>query len=91
MALKHLLASAALIGPMAQPALAQSQDTTEQRPAHEVQEELAQEDLEFATKAARAASWRYAWASLRSNRLRRRRSSSSASAWSRITARPTSS
>lgn len=52
MALKHLLASAALIGLMAQPALAQSQDTTEQRPAQEVQHELAQEDLEFATRAA---------------------------------------
>jgi putative membrane protein len=49
MALKHLLASAALIGLMAQPVLAESQNTTEQRPA---QEELAQEDLEFATKAA---------------------------------------
>jgi putative membrane protein len=47
-----LLASAALIGLMAQPALAQSQDTTEQRPAQEVQHELGQEDLDFATKAA---------------------------------------
>lgn len=52
MALRHLLASAALIGLMAQPAPARSQDTTEQRPAQEVQHELAQEDLEFATKAA---------------------------------------
>jgi putative membrane protein len=51
MALKHLLASAALIGLMAQPALAQSEDTTEQRPAQEVQHELGQEDLDFATKA----------------------------------------
>ena len=52
MAMRYLLASAALIGLMAQPALAQSQDTTEQRPAQEVQHELAQEDLEFATRAA---------------------------------------
>jgi putative membrane protein len=60
MALKHLLAGTALIGLMAQPALAQSQDTTQQppvqagqqRPAQAVQHELAQEDLEFATKAA---------------------------------------
>jgi putative membrane protein len=52
MALKHWLASAALIGLMAQPALAQSEDTTEQRPAQEVQHELGQEDLDFATKAA---------------------------------------
>lgn len=52
MALRHLLASAALIGLMAQPAPARSQDTMEQRPAQEVQHELAQEDLEFATKAA---------------------------------------
>ena len=52
MALKHLLASAALIGLMAQPVLAESQDTAEQRPAQAVQEDLGQEDLEFATKAA---------------------------------------
>ena len=52
MALRHLLASAALIGLMAPPALAQSQDTTQQRPAQEVQHELGQEDLEFATQAA---------------------------------------
>jgi putative membrane protein len=52
MALKHLLASAALIGLLAQPAPAQSQDTTQQRPAQDVQQELAQKDLEFATKAA---------------------------------------
>jgi putative membrane protein len=52
MVLRHLLAGAALIGLMAQPALAQSQDTTEQRPAQDVQHELAQEDLDFATKAA---------------------------------------
>jgi putative membrane protein len=52
MALRHLLASAALIGLIAQPALAQSQDTTEQRPAQAVEHEIAQEDLEFATQAA---------------------------------------
>lgn len=93
MALKHLLASAAVIGLMAQPALAQSQDTmqqppveteqppaqmeqqpaqTEQQPAQREQQptqmeqqpaeteqpapadqqQLAQEDIEFATKAA---------------------------------------
>jgi putative membrane protein len=39
-------------GLLAQPALAQSQETTQQRPAQEVQHDLAQEDLEFATKAA---------------------------------------
>jgi putative membrane protein len=52
MALKHLLAGAALIGLMAQPALAQSQDTTQQQPAQAGQQQLAQEDMEFATKAA---------------------------------------
>jgi putative membrane protein len=52
MALKHLLASAALVGLMAQPALAQSQDTTQQQPAQAEQQQLAQEDMEFATKAA---------------------------------------
>ena len=52
MALRHLLASAALIGLMAQPALAQSQDTTQQQPAQAGQQQLAQEDTEFATKAA---------------------------------------
>ena len=52
MTLKHLLASAALIGLMAQPALAQSEDTAQKRPAQAVQEDLGQEDLEFATKAA---------------------------------------
>jgi putative membrane protein len=52
MALKHLLAGAALIGLMAQPALAQSQDTTRQQPAQAGQQQLAQEDMEFATKAA---------------------------------------
>jgi putative membrane protein len=52
MALQHLLASAALIGLIAQPALAQNRDTTEQRPTQEVQDEIAQEDLDFATAAA---------------------------------------
>jgi putative membrane protein len=52
MALRHLLAGAALIGLMAQPALAAGQDTTEQRPAQAVQHDMAQEDLEFATKVA---------------------------------------
>jgi putative membrane protein len=52
MALKHLLAGVALIGLMAQPALAQSQDTTQQQPAQAKQQQLAQADMEFATKAA---------------------------------------
>jgi putative membrane protein len=52
MAPKHLLASAALIGLLTQPALAQSQETTPQQPAEAGQQQLAQEDLEFATKAA---------------------------------------
>jgi putative membrane protein len=53
MALKHLLAGVAVIGLMAQPAMAQSQDTTgRQQPAEAEQQQLAQEDIEFATKAA---------------------------------------
>ena len=56
MALKHLLAGVAAIGLMAQPALAQQQDTTgqqQQAPAQAgEQQQLAQEDMEFATKAA---------------------------------------
>jgi putative membrane protein len=60
MALRDLLASAALIGLMAQPALAQSQDRTQQQPAQAEQQrpsqagqqQLAQEDIEFATEAA---------------------------------------
>ena len=52
MALRHLLASAALIGLMAQPALAQSQDTTQQQPPAQAGQQQAQEDIEFATKAA---------------------------------------
>jgi putative membrane protein len=51
MTLRHWLASAALIGLMAQPALAQDKTTTQERPAAATQQ-LAQEDLDFATKAA---------------------------------------
>jgi putative membrane protein len=50
-----LLAGVALIGLMAQPALAPSQDTTgqhQQQPAQAEQQQLAQDDIEFATKAA---------------------------------------
>jgi putative membrane protein len=52
MTLKHLLAGAALIGLMAQPALAQDQATTQQKPAAPATQQLAQDDMEFATKAA---------------------------------------
>ena len=55
MALKHLLAGVAAIGLMAQPALAQQQDTTgqqQQPPAQAGEQQLAQEDMEFARKAA---------------------------------------
>jgi putative membrane protein len=56
MALKHLLAGVAAIGLMAQPALAQQQDTTgqQQQPPAQAgeQQQLAQEDMEFARKAA---------------------------------------
>jgi putative membrane protein len=54
MALKHLLAGVAAIGLMAQPALAQTQDTTgqQQPPAQAGEQQLAQEDMEFAKKAA---------------------------------------
>jgi putative membrane protein len=57
MALKHLLAGVALIGLMAQPALAQSQDTTgqpqtQQPAAQATQQPLAQQDIDFAKKAA---------------------------------------
>jgi putative membrane protein len=56
MALKHLLAGAALIGLMAQPALAQNQDPTQQQTqqpaAQATQQQLAQEDMEFANEAA---------------------------------------
>jgi putative membrane protein len=51
MTLKHLLAGAALIGLMAQPALAQDQATTKP-PAAPATQQLGMEDLEFATKAA---------------------------------------
>jgi putative membrane protein len=47
MTLNHLLAGAALIGLMAQPALGQ-----DQRPVAPATQQLAMEDLEFATKAA---------------------------------------
>ena len=56
MALKHLLAGVAAVGLMAQPALAQQQDTTgqQQQPPAQAgeQQQLAQEDMEFARKAA---------------------------------------
>ena len=53
MALKQLMAGVAAIGLLAPPALAQSQDTTtQQQPAQAEQQQLAQEDMEFATKAA---------------------------------------
>ena len=55
MALKHLLAGVAAIALMGGPALAQNQDTTQQQqqPAQAgEQQQLAQEDMEFATKAA---------------------------------------
>jgi putative membrane protein len=52
MMLKHLLASAALIGLLVQPALAQDQATTQQKPAAPATQPLAQEEMEFATKAA---------------------------------------
>ena len=56
MALKHLLAGVATIGLMAQPALAQQTETTgqQQQPPAQAgeQQQLAQEDMEFATKAA---------------------------------------
>ena len=54
MALKHLMAGVAAIGLLAPPALAQSQDTTtqQQQPGQAGQQQLAQEDMEFATKAA---------------------------------------
>ncbi|MCC2663109.1 MAG: hypothetical protein K0S35_1031, partial [Geminicoccaceae bacterium] len=53
MAMKHLLAGVAVIGLMAGPALAQSQDTAQQQqPAQAGEQQLAQQDTEFATKAA---------------------------------------
>ena len=54
MALRHLLAGVAALGLMAQPALAQTQDTQQQQQPAEAgeQQQLAQADMEFATKAA---------------------------------------
>jgi putative membrane protein len=52
MRLKHLLTGAALIGLMAQPALAQDQATPPQKPVAPATQQLAHEDMEFATKAA---------------------------------------
>ena len=52
MALKQLLAGVAAIGLLAPPALAQSQDTTAPQPPAQAEQQLAQADLEFATKAA---------------------------------------
>ena len=52
MKLKHLLTGAALVGLMAQPALAQDQATTKQPPTAPATQQLAKEDMEFATKAA---------------------------------------
>jgi putative membrane protein len=52
MTLNHLLAGGALIGLMAQPALAQDQAAAQQRPVAPATQQLAMEDLEFATKAA---------------------------------------
>jgi putative membrane protein len=54
MTLKHLMVGVAAIGLMAPPALAQSQDTTGQQPppAQAGEQQLAQEDMEFATDAA---------------------------------------
>jgi putative membrane protein len=54
MALKHLLAGVAVVGLMAGPALAQSQDTTQQQQPAQAgeQQQLVQQDIEFATKAA---------------------------------------
>jgi putative membrane protein len=54
MALKHLLAGVAAIALMGGPALAQNQDTTQQQQPAQAgeQQQLAQEDMEFATEAA---------------------------------------
>jgi putative membrane protein len=53
MALKHLMAGVAAIGLLAQPALAQNQDTTgQQQLAQAGQQQLAEADMEFATDAA---------------------------------------
>jgi putative membrane protein len=52
--MKHLLAGVAVIGLMAGPALAQNQDTAQQQQPAQAgeQQQLAQQDTEFATKAA---------------------------------------
>ena len=53
MTLARLMAGVALIGLMASPALAQNQDQTQQQqPAGQSQQQLAQQDMEFAKKAA---------------------------------------
>jgi putative membrane protein len=53
MALKHLMAGVAAIGLLAQPALAQNQNTTgQQQLAQAGQQQLAEADMEFATDAA---------------------------------------
>ena len=54
MTLSRLLAGAAVAALMAQPALAQNQSTTQQQqpPAQAGQQQLAEQDLEFARKAA---------------------------------------
>jgi putative membrane protein len=53
MALKHLLAGVAALGLLGPPALAQTQGTEQQQPAQAgEQQQLAQVDMEFATKAA---------------------------------------
>ncbi len=52
MALKHLMVGVAAIGLMTAPALAQNQDVAEQQLAQAGQQQLAQEDIEFATDAA---------------------------------------
>ena len=52
MVLKHLMVGVAAIGLMMTPPLAQSQGIAEQQLAQAGQEQLAQEDIEFATDAA---------------------------------------
>jgi putative membrane protein len=52
MALKRLLAGAAVLGLMAQPALAQNQQQPQPPAAQAMQQQLAQEDIDFAKKAA---------------------------------------
>jgi putative membrane protein len=54
MALKHLMAGVAVVALMGGPALAQNQDTTQPQPTVQAgeQQQLAQEDMEFATEAA---------------------------------------